>query len=208
MAPPLSSAFLCPLTGMFFRHIFSSQATSSVVPGRPLQDTPTPFPYPVGLPCMVHRLCAFVCSSVPCELREGQAPFHMSLTLGLLRRRRSPFMSRHTKGMFIFSCCVWNGLKQHRFIFMHSSADRDSRRAQLGPCSGLHRAESRVLCRFLRAGSLGPPFLLYVGGAHSALRGSPVPLPCDPSIFRVARGTSSPSPPGPHSNTLYFKRLT
>lgn len=112
MAPLLSSAFLCPLTGTFFGHIFSSHATSSVLPGLPLQDTPTPFPYPVGFPSMVHRLCAFVCSSVPCELPESQAPFHMSSTLGLLRRRRSPFMSRRNQGFrghvhFLLLCVEW-----------------------------------------------------------------------------------------------------
>lgn len=118
VAPPLSSASLCPLTGMFCRHVVPSQAMSLVLPGRPLWDTPPPsLPHWVSLSAL--RLCAFVYSPVPCELPESQAPFHMSSVPGLLRSRHSPFMGRRTKDLesiFIFSCCVWNGLRQHRFI--------------------------------------------------------------------------------------------
>lgn len=91
---------------------------------------------------------------------------------------------------------------------MRSSADRESRRAQLGPCSGLHRAESRVLSRFLRAGSLGPPFLLYVSGAHSALRGSPVPPPVTPPSSKSAEARPALLPLGvtPTPSTLKGSR--
>ena len=118
VAPPLSSASLCPLTGMFCRHMS---------PRRPCPrsflvvhcGTLHPLPYSVGFPSTALRLCAFVCSPVPCELPESQAAFHVSSAPGLLRSRHSPFMGRRTKDLesiFIFSCCVWNGLKQHRFI--------------------------------------------------------------------------------------------